>query len=217
MLAPSASTTHGAAALWVVLGVIDAFDRLHDRSVPMARAIRLAGTAQQHNTTQTDNFYFHHASDRAVVGHLGPFPVLLAPTRSGLTDVQLNTVSRAIIFAEVTLCNPSLVWSSYCRTDRTINAYNIYRTPCLKRTFKYGFCSELFSISDWAGDADLTLFSNTMKKQHCLHAILPAHSSLDSTQQGHIHDLLRCSLQSYIKDHVYVDVCSNSFCLHCIL
>ena len=51
-----------------------------------------------------------------------------------------------------------------------------------------GFCSELFFISDLSHDADLTLFSNMIRKQHCFHIILTdiKTSSLHLMQKGHV-------------------------------
>ena len=43
----------------------------------------------------------------------------------------------------------------------------------LKQAYKYVFCSEIFSFSDFADDADITLFSSMLKIQHCLHSTFP--------------------------------------------
>ena len=67
----------------------------------------------------------------------------------------------------------------------------------LKRAFKYGLCSQLFSFLDFAHDADQTLFNSMLKKQHCLQVILPEvkTSSLHLRQKGHMFDLPRCTLE----------------------
>jgi len=76
----------------------------------------------------------------------------------------------------------------YSQLDGFIAAEQIGRISAfLKRTFKYGFCSEVFSISDLADDAGLRLFSNLKKKQYChyFHIILP--------------DIKTSSLQKYLN------------------
>jgi len=60
-------------------------------------------------------------------------------------------------------------------------------------------CSETFSFSDLARDADVTLFSSMLKKQHCLHSILPDTETITLylRRTGHIYELPTCSLESY--------------------
>jgi len=66
----------------------------------------------------------------------------------------------------------------------------------LKRAFKYGLCSQMFSFLDFADDADQTLFNSMLKKQHCLQVILPKvkTSSMHLRQKGHVFELFRCAV-----------------------
>ena len=78
----------------------------------------------------------------------------------------------------------------------------------LKRAFKYGLCSQLFSFLDLADDADQTLFNSMLQKQNCLQVILPEvkTSSLHLRQKGHVFDLPRCTLEIHRR----------SFLPHCL-
>jgi len=63
---------------------------------------------------------------------------------------------------------------------------------CLKRAFKHGFCSRLYTIDAIAEDADIGLFCKITKTQHGHHSLLPpvkscTHSNtLPQTQRAHI-------------------------------
>ena len=88
----------------------------------------------------------------------------------------------------------------------------------LKRTFKYGFCSEILTFSDFAHDADLTLFSNMIKKQYSLHSRYQNQLSTHLTQKKHVHDLPGCTLELQ-ENHFYHDACFKfiQVSLHCVL
>jgi len=72
----------------------------------------------------------------------------------------------AIILAKITYALPA--WRGFLTVEQTgrINSF-------LKRAFKYGLCSQLFSFLDLADDANQTLFNSMLQKQHCLQITLP--------------------------------------------
>jgi len=84
------------------------------------------------------------------------------------------------------------VWRGFLNVEQ-IGRINSF----LKRAFKYGLFSQLFSFLDLADDADQTLFNSMLKKQHCLQVILPEvkTSSLHLRQKGRMFDLPRCTLE----------------------
>ena len=43
----------------------------------------------------------------------------------------------------------------------------------LKRAFKCGFCSKLYTIEAIADDADIDLFRKMANPCHCIHSLLP--------------------------------------------
>jgi len=77
----------------------------------------------------------------------------------GMPCTRLNTVSRAIILAKITYALPA--WRGFLTVEQ-IGRINSF----LKRAFKYGLCSQLFSFLDLADDADKTLFNSMVQKQH---------------------------------------------------
>ena len=96
----------------------------------------------------------------------------------GMPRTHLNTVFRAIILAKITYALPA--WRGFL-TVRQIGRINSF----LKRAFKYGLCSQLFSFLDLADDADQTLFNSMLKKQHCLQIILPEVKTF-TTERPHV-------------------------------
>ena len=70
--------------------------------------------------------------------------------------LKLNSVFRAIILAKITYALPA--WRGFLTVEQ-IGRINSF----LKRTFKYGLCSQLFSFLDLADDADQTLFNSMLK------------------------------------------------------
>jgi len=71
----------------------------------------------------------------------------------GMPRTHLNTVFRAIILAKITYALPA--WRGFLAVEQ-IGLINSF----LKRAFKYGLCSQLFSFLDSADDADQTLFNS---------------------------------------------------------
>jgi len=44
----------------------------------------------------------------------------------------------------------------------------------LKRVFKYGFCTKIYTIQSIAEEADKLLFRKMMSANHCIHFLLPS-------------------------------------------
>ena len=80
----------------------------------------------------------------------------------------------------------------------------------LKRAFKYGFCSRLYTIEVIADDADIDLFRKMTRDHHCAHSLLlPVKSGAHNLRpKGHtyMYELPRCDTEMY----------KNSFVLHCL-
>ena len=112
----------------------------------------------------------------------------------GMPRTHLNTVFRAIILAKITYVLPGWRWFLTLEQIGRINSF-------LKRAFRYGLFSQLFSFLDLADDADQTLFNSMLKKEHCLQVILPEvkTSSLHLRQKGHMFDFPRCTLEIHIR------------------
>ena len=114
-----------------------------------------------------------------------------------------NTMLESCKGWEVNLPSDNTVdFSSFARFKRSVilvnvSDYLVQINSFLKRAFKYGLCSQLFSFLDLADDADQTLFNSMLKKQHCLKVILPEvkTSSPHLRQKGHMFDLPRCTLE----------------------
>ena len=73
----------------------------------------------------------------------------------------------------------------------------------LKRAFKYGFCSRLYTIEVIADDADIDLFRKMIKAHHCAHSLLlPVKSGAHNLRpKGHTYELP--VIQRCIKTHLY--------------
>ena len=66
----------------------------------------------------------------------------------------------------------------------------------LKRAFKFGFCSKLYTVEAIADNADMDLFCKMANPGHCVHSLLPPIKSCnhDLRPKGHIglYELPRC-------------------------
>jgi len=74
----------------------------------------------------------------------------------------------------------------------------------LKRAFKYGFCTKIYTIKSIAEEADKLLFRKMMCANHCIHFLLP---SVKSTKycfrpKGHPYQLPRCEYELHKKSFI---------------
>ena len=79
---------------------------------------------------------------------------------------QLNTVFDALVLSRLRYAVP--VWSGFMSVELKgqVNSF-------LKRAFKCGFCSKLYTIEVIADDADIDLFRKMANPCHCIHSLLP--------------------------------------------
>jgi len=120
---------------------------------------------------------------------------LLKPLQDqGLLQSYLNIVFRAMVQGKITYATPA--WCGFL-TVKQIGRINAF----LKQAYKYVFCSEIFSFSDFADDADITLFSSMLKIQHCLHSTFPnvKTRTLHLRCEGTMHLWFTCVLWTYTK------------------
>ena len=69
----------------------------------------------------------------------------------------------------------------------------------LKRAFKYGFCSRLYTIDVIADDADMDLFRKMTRAHHCAQSLLlPVKSGAHNLRpKGHTYELPRYDTEMY--------------------
>jgi len=120
---------------------------------------------------------------------------LLKPLQvQGLLQSYLNIVFRAMVQGKITYATPA--WCGFLTVEQIgrINAF-------LKQAYKYAFCSEIFSFSDFADDADITLFSSMLMIQQCLNSTLPnvKTRTLHLQCEGKMHLRFTCVLWTYTK------------------
>jgi len=74
----------------------------------------------------------------------------------------------------------------------------------LKRAFKYGFCSRLYTIKVIADDAHIDLFRKMTIAHHCAHSLLPPVKSgaHNLRPKGHTYELLRYDTEMYKNSFV---------------
>jgi len=84
----------------------------------------------------------------------------------GLPCRCLNAVSDALVLSK--LRYDIFVWSGFLLAELAgqIDTF-------LKRAFKYGFCSKIYTIGAIAEEADKLLFKKMMSANHCIHFCCP--------------------------------------------
>ena len=78
----------------------------------------------------------------------------------------MNIVFDALVLSRLRYAIPA--WSGFLSVElkSQVNSF-------LKRAFKYGFCSRLYTIEVIADDADIDLFRKMTSAHHCAHSLLP--------------------------------------------
>jgi len=100
----------------------------------------------------------------------------------GLSRHHLNIVFDALVLSRLWYAIPA--WSGFLSVElkSQVNSF-------LKRAFKYGVCSRLYTIEVIAEDADIDLFRKMTKAHHCAHSLLPPVKSgaHNLRPKGHMH------------------------------
>ena len=115
----------------------------------------------------------------------------------GLPRHHLNIVFDALVLSRLRYAIPA--WSGFLSVElkSQVNSF-------LKRAFKYGFCSRLYTIEVIADDADIDLFRKMTRAHHCAHSLLrPVKSGAHNLRpKGHTYQLPRCDTEMYKNSFV---------------
>ena len=118
-------------------------------------------------------------------------------------------IKRYQLFSEIDWSESGVVFSVELKSQ--VNLF-------LKRAFKYGFCSRLYTIEVIAEDADIDLFCKMTRAHHCAHSLLPPVKSCSHNlrPKGHTYELPRCDSEMY-KTHLYpvafIGMCNFRHCI----
>jgi len=92
----------------------------------------------------------------------------------------------ALVLSKIRYAIPT--WSGFLSAElkRQLDSF-------LKRAFKYGFCSSLYTIEAIAEDADIDLFCKMDRSNHCAHSLLPRVKFFTHylRPKGHMYELPR--------------------------
>ena len=127
----------------------------------------------------------------------------------GLPRHHLNTVFDALVLSRIRYAISA--WSGFLSAELTSQVDSF-----LKRAFKYGFCSILYTIEAIAEDADIDLFCKMKNTHHYAHSLLPPVKSCTHylRPKGHKYELPRYDLELY-KNHL-CPVASFAICNFCL-
>jgi len=81
----------------------------------------------------------------------------------------------------------------------------------LKRSFKYGFCTGIYTVELLVQEADRLLFTKMASDQHCIHFLL---TDIKSSKhclrpKGHVYQLPRCDYESHKRS--FIPLCFFSY------
>lgn len=115
----------------------------------------------------------------------------------GLPRFHLNTIFDALVLSRLRYAISA--WSGFLSAELKGNINSF-----LKRSYKYGFCTGIYTIELLAQEADRLLFTEMASDQHCIHFLLPdiKSSNYCLRPKGHAYQLPRCDYKLHKRSFI---------------